>query len=148
MVKKVKVEVDVSKWGVNWRSVAQKYHIRKATTFNLIGQTLVSFVKSITPIKTGTLLRSWDYSASTRKNLISIWSDSPYVNYLDKGARPHMITPRIKQVLRFEVGGVIFFRHSVMHPGIPKFDFTGRAENESKSIVPQILTMSYGGVFL
>jgi hypothetical protein len=36
---------------------------------------------------------------------------------LEKGSQPHVIRPRVAQVLRFEVAGVIVFTRRVQHPG-------------------------------
>jgi len=43
------------------------------------------------------------------------------------GTRPHLIRPRRRQYLRFEVGGDIVFTKLVRHPGTRPDNFLGRA---------------------
>ncbi|MFZ3595035.1 hypothetical protein [Streptomyces sp. BH104] len=53
--------------------------------------------------------------------------DHPAVHYVINGTRPHLIRPRRKKVLRFEVGGREVFTKLVRHPGTKANDFLGKA---------------------
>lgn len=65
-----------------------------------------------------------------------ITCDHPAVILVLKGTRPHPITPRRDRsarnrrrpaMLRFEIGGEVFYRRRVFHPGTRANDFMGRA---------------------
>ncbi|MFI9026299.1 hypothetical protein [Streptomyces sp. NPDC053560] len=56
-----------------------------------------------------------------------ITCDHPAVNYVLEGTRPHIIRPRRKKALRFDVGGQTVFAKVVHHPGTKPNNFLGRA---------------------
>lgn len=65
-----------------------------------------------------------------------ITCDHPAVILVLKGTRPHPIRPRREKsrrnprrraMLRFEIGGEVFYRREVFHPGTTANDFMGRA---------------------
>lgn len=49
---------------------------------------------------------------------------------VNDGTRPHVIRPRAKQVLRFQVGGRTVFAKVVNHPGTKPNPFLDRALRE------------------
>lgn len=53
--------------------------------------------------------------------------DHHAVLFVLNGTRPHLIRPRRKKALRFEVGGEVVFAKLVRHPGTRPNDFLGRA---------------------
>ncbi len=53
--------------------------------------------------------------------------DHPAVLFVLNGTRPHLIRPRRKKFLRFEVDGGVVYTKLVRHPGTRPNDFMGRA---------------------
>lgn len=53
--------------------------------------------------------------------------DHPAVHYVLNGTRAHLIRPRRRKALRFEVGGRVVFARLVRHPGTRANDFMFRA---------------------
>lgn len=53
--------------------------------------------------------------------------DHPAVLFVLKGTQPHVIRPRRKKALRFEIGGEVIFAAVVHHPGTRADDFMSRA---------------------
>jgi hypothetical protein len=55
----------------------------------------------------------------TRGSVVSatIETPTPQANYQEYGTRPHIIRPRRRQALRFNVGGRVVFAKIVHHPG-------------------------------
>ncbi|MGC4947698.1 hypothetical protein ACLQ2N_16070 [Streptomyces sp. DT224] len=61
-----------------------------------------------------------------------ILCDHPAVHYVLNGTRPHIIRPRRKKALRFEVGGRVVFARVVHHPGTKPNDFMKRALRQGR----------------
>jgi hypothetical protein len=72
---------------------------------------------------------------SGRVYALKMRNPKKYAAAIDKGAKAHRITARRRKALRFQVGGQLVFRKSVMHPGNRPRRFLYRA------------TQSAGGVF-
>ncbi|MFD3848193.1 hypothetical protein ACFWVB_20170 [Streptomyces microflavus] len=53
--------------------------------------------------------------------------DHPAVRFVLDGTKPHLIRPRRRQFLRFEVGGKVVYTKLVRHPGTKPNDFMGKA---------------------
>ncbi|MGA5497698.1 hypothetical protein ACPCSP_25375 [Streptomyces cinereoruber] len=58
--------------------------------------------------------------------------DHPATRYVLDGTRPHIIRPRRKKALRFEVRGREVFAAYVRHPGTKPNDFLGRALRQGR----------------
>ncbi|MFD5788567.1 hypothetical protein ACFWH1_18335 [Streptomyces sp. NPDC127037] len=58
--------------------------------------------------------------------------DHPAVRYVLNGTRPHIIRPRRRKALRFEVGGRVVFAKLVHHPGTKPNNFLKRALREGR----------------
>ena len=58
--------------------------------------------------------------------------DAYYGKYVHDGTGPHIIIPRKKKALRFEIGGVPFVRTKVRHPGIKADPFLVSAFENSR----------------
>ncbi|MCX5326277.1 hypothetical protein [Streptomyces sp. NBC_00120] len=58
--------------------------------------------------------------------------DHPAVRYVLDGTRPHIIRPRRKKALRFDVGGRTVFAKVVHHPGTKPNDFLGKALRQGR----------------
>ncbi|WP_234334281.1 hypothetical protein [Streptomyces sp. NRRL B-1347] len=54
-------------------------------------------------------------------------SNHPASRYILDGTRPHLIRPRRRKALRFDVGGEIVFAKLVRHPGTRAHNFLGIA---------------------
>lgn len=54
----------------------------------------------------GRFVSGWEVSAT-----------APYAAFVHQGTRPHVILPRRRQFLRFQVGGTFVFARRVQHPG-------------------------------
>jgi hypothetical protein len=61
-----------------------------------------------------------------------ITCDHPKVRLVLDGTRPHLIRPRNRKALRFEVGGSVVFAKLVRHPGTRANDFLGRALRQGR----------------
>ncbi|MFD8774471.1 hypothetical protein [Streptomyces sp. NPDC059916] len=58
--------------------------------------------------------------------------DHPAVRYVLDGTRPHIIRPRRKKALRFDVGGRTVFAKVVHHPGTKANDFLAKALRQGR----------------
>lgn len=66
------------------------------------------------PERTGTLRRSVRRDVSETR--AEIYTTAGYGKYVDQGTPPHVIRAK-SGFLRFEIGGQVFFRKQVFHPG-------------------------------
>ena len=74
--------------------------------------------KATSPYKTGALRESHRWVVTPGAEVISrVWAAAPYAMIVHGGSRPHVIRPRYKQALRFEVDGKVIFAKIVHHPG-------------------------------
>ena len=77
--------------------------------------------KVTVPVRTGNLGRSHREGRVThsaaRDTHGSVHNDADYALYVHEGTRPHVIRPRFRQALRFQVGGSTVFARRVNHPG-------------------------------
>jgi hypothetical protein len=58
---------------------------------------------------------------------VRIESSHPATMYVINGTRPHLIRPRTRKVLKFNVKGRTVFARLVHHPGTKKNDFLTKA---------------------
>lgn len=61
---------------------------------------------------------------------VRVESTHPATLYVIKGTRPHLILPKYKKALKFNVGGHTVFARLVHHPGTRKNDFLTKALRE------------------
>lgn len=91
-----------------------------------------------------------------------IVSDAPYSAYVEEGTKPHWIRPkaakgfvgplyesqsrrrsgRPRVVLRFEVGGTVFFRPVVHHPGTSPHPFMGPAYFKAEAVLQREIELA------
>lgn len=85
--------------------------------------------KILAPVDTGRLRSSIRSSQGTVGGNPSarIESNVDYAAMVHDGTRPHVIRPRRKRALRFQVGGRIVFATRVNHPGTRPRPFLTRA---------------------
>lgn len=70
---------------------------------------------------------SWRIDDGPRGLQGVITCDHPATRFVLDGTRPHIIRPRRKKALRFEIGGREVFAAVVHHPGTKPNNFLGRA---------------------
>lgn len=106
--------------------------IRQASMRELenTGRRVVNRAKILCPVDTGRLRASIKGRASrtwTLRPQYTVSSNVDYAPMVHDGTRPHIIRPRTKQVLKFNVGGQVVFAKVVHHPGTRARPFLDRA---------------------
>lgn len=106
--------------------------IRQASMRELenTGRRVVNRAKTLCPVDTGRLRASIKGKASrtwTLRPQFTVSSNVDYAQMVHDGTRPHIIRPRTKQVLKFNVGGQVVFAKVVHHPGTRARPFLDRA---------------------
>lgn len=106
--------------------------IRQASMRELenTGRRVVNRAKILCPVDTGRLRASIKGKASrtwTLRPQYTVSSNVDYAPMVHDGTRPHIIRPRTKQVLKFNVGGQVVFAKVVHHPGTRARPFLDRA---------------------
>lgn len=81
--------------------------------------------KILTPVDTGRLRSSIKSVISTYRARVE--TNVKYAPYVHDGTRPHVIRPRRRRALKFNVGGQVVFAQSVNHPGTRSRPFLTRA---------------------
>ncbi len=96
--------------------------------------------QAATYAKTSTLYRSHTYGlrksitwgaqlGSTSAHAV-VRASAPYAGFVENGTKPHDITPRRAQVLRFQQNGAIRFARIVHHPGTAPRPFMAQAADK------------------
>ena len=107
------------------------------------GAVFVPALKANTPVKTRKLRNSTvfqikgmdtDMRLEVRQGAKTA-SGEFYGHFVRGGTRPHMIRPKNKKALMFEIGGKVVFAKSVKHPGTAPNRYHVRALD---SVLPQI----------
>lgn len=70
---------------------------------------------------------TWKFLRRGRNPTIRLKNTKQHAIYLEHGTRPHRITARRKKYLRFVVGGKVFLRKTVFHPGTRATKFFSHA---------------------
>lgn len=95
------------------------------------GQDAVNYVRSEPHFKprTGKLQKLTEYRLirTRTQRIVKVRNRAKYAAAIDSGSRPHTIAARRKKFLRFTVGGQVFFRKKVFHPGTKPTHFLYRA---------------------
>lgn len=94
---------------------------------------VVNRAKVLAPVRSGRLrssIRAEPPRIFSLRGSVTVGSDLEYAAMVNDGTRPHLIRPRTKQVLRFEVGGRVVFAKLVHHPGTRANPFLDRALRE------------------
>jgi len=81
------------------------------------------------PVRTGKLRRSIEKRVAGLK--AEIGPTVPYAIFVERGTRPHIITPVRAHALRFEVGGEVIFARLVRHPGTKPQPFVRETAEET-----------------
>lgn len=94
---------------------------------------VVNRAKVLAPVDTGRLrasIRVERRRTLTLRSIYTIGSDVEYADMVHGGTRPHIIRPRNRQYLRFQVGGRTVYAKVVHHPGTRARPFLDRALRE------------------
>ncbi|MDX2730997.1 hypothetical protein [Streptomyces sp. PA03-2a] len=75
---------------------------------------------------------TWKVTEGPRGLQGVIVCDHPAVRWVNEGTRPHIIRPRRKRVLRFEIRGREVFAAYVRHPGTKPNPFMARALRQGR----------------
>ena len=97
------------------------------------GRQVVNRARILVPVRTGRLrssIRADPPRIFSFRGSLTVGSDLEYAAAVNDGSRPHIIRPRTKQVLRFQVGGQTVFARVVHHPGTKGVHFLDRALRE------------------
>lgn len=97
------------------------------------GRRVVNRAKILCPVDTGRLRASIKGRASrtwTLRPQYTVSTNVDYASMVQNGTRPHIIRPRTKQALKFNVGGQVVFAKVVHHPGTRARPFLDRALTE------------------
>lgn len=101
----------------------------------MIGQETVNLLKLNTPIDTGSLANSWRIM-SIGQDYVDVGTDQmDILTYLTQGTKPHIIRPKNKSVLRFEIGGEEIFTTLVNHPGTKRNNFLDAIGKQVNNII-------------
>ncbi|MHA4774763.1 HK97 gp10 family phage protein [Streptomyces sp. MSC1_001] len=91
---------------------------------------VVARAKVLAPVDTGRLRASIRVERRSTFGLRQRWtvgSDVEYAPMVNDGTRPHIIRPRTKKALKFQVGGRTVYAAVVRHPGTRARPFLDRA---------------------
>lgn len=97
------------------------------------GRQVVNRAKVLAPVRTGRLrssIRADPPRIFSLRGSLTVGSDLEYAAAVNDGSRPHIIRPRTKQVLKFQVGGRTVYAKIVHHPGTKGAHFLDRALRE------------------
>ena len=97
------------------------------------GRQVVNRARVLAPVRTGRLrssIRADPPRIFSLRGSLTVGSDLEYAAAVNDGSRPHIIRPRTKQVLKFQVGGQTVFAKVVHHPGTKGVHFLDRALRE------------------
>ena len=72
--------------------------------------------KNLAPVRTGNLRRTIHVASATATSAVTVASAN-YAAAVEFGTAPHVIRPRRRKALRFNVGGSVVFAKKVNHPG-------------------------------
>ncbi len=111
--------------------------VKKATALAL--RNIKNDAKSKGLRKTGTYVRSMSMEVKDQGRGGWAGRVGTWINYalgLEKGTKPHVITPRRRRALRFVVGGREVFARRVNHPGTRAYHvFRDGLANSTKGII-------------
>ena len=85
--------------------------------------------RDLAPVDTGRLKNSIKIRKGKGQSY-EVIAEAPYAGFVEYGTSPHVILPKRKKVLRFEVNGRVVYARKVHHPGTgpkmfwrPSFEF-------------------------
>jgi hypothetical protein len=81
---------------------------------------VVSDTRAVSPVDTGKM-RGRTTASPVRESgstvEFDLTADTPYARFVAEGTRAHVIRPRARKALRFQMGGRTVFARRVNHPG-------------------------------
>jgi hypothetical protein len=113
--------------------------------FAMSAEELQRQVMANAPMRTGELIKSIGIVRLGEAHY-AVGSPLEYALYQEVGTRPHMIYPRVAEVLAFEVGGQTVFARYVRHPGFPGRRYFARAVGEYLRSAGEIFRRAMGAI--
>jgi hypothetical protein len=113
--------------------------------FAMSAEELQRQVMANAPMRTGELIKSIGIVKLGEAHY-AVGSPLEYALYQEVGTRPHMIYPRVAEVLAFEVGGQIVFARYVRHPGFPGRRYFAKAVGEYLRSAGEIFRRAMGAI--
>lgn len=74
-------------------------------------------------------------------------ASAPYAKFVEDGTTPHLILPRRKQFLRFQVNGIVRFSRGVFHPGTSPRPFMQQARDRAEPIFERLVSEAFVRAF-
>jgi hypothetical protein len=141
------IEADASELSEKIRRTMRLFDVAETQAYALAGYFL-TMIRARTPKKSGKVAASWTIHYHKVQDAI-VWEISPdgkerEVTFLEFGTRPHVIEPKDKEALRFEVDGETIFATRVFHPGTKPLGFVRLTQDDldksAKEIAEKLLT--------
>lgn len=76
---------------------------------------------------------------TSKGHLLRLKNNAKYASYIEYGTNPHLIFPKKKRFLKFNIKGKTIFARFVKHPGTKPYKFMYNAWNASNRIVKEDL---------
>jgi hypothetical protein len=141
------IEADASELSEKIRRTVRLFDTAETQAYALAGYFL-TVIRARTPRRSGKVAASWTIHYHKVQDA-TVWEISPdgkerQVTFLEFGTRPHVIEPKDKEALRFEVDGETIFATRVFHPGTKPLGFVRLTQDDldksAKEIAEKLLT--------
>jgi hypothetical protein len=121
-----------------------KFSGKKAASrfLRMVGEESVILLEMNSPKRTGEFSKSWSIISQGADYIDVGTSDPELYGYITQGTSPHIIRPRNKSVLRFEIGGQEIFTTLVQHPGTKPNTLLLEVGNQINKIILERLEQS------
>ena len=96
--------------------------------------------RDLVPVEAGRLRDSIKLDKVDELKMI-VSADAPYSGFVEFGTRPHVIRPKVRRALRFEVDGKVVFATRVYHPGTSPHPFFEPAFDYVVERLPKIFNL-------
>ncbi len=117
--------------------ILRKTDVAISRALDVGGSRIVSRARATAPRRTGVLANANEFRVvkTARGHLLRIQNTAPHAKFVEEGTKPHEITPKNAQALRFEIGGLTVFAKRVMHPGTrPTFFLRSSVQSSQATI--------------
>jgi len=96
--------------------------------------------RGLVPVEAGRLRDSIKLDKVDELKMM-VSADAPYSGFVEFGTRPHVIRPKVRRALRFEVDGKVVFATRVYHPGTSPHPFFEPAFDYVVERLPKIFNL-------
>lgn len=139
------IEVDSSGLREKIRRTYRLFDSARIQAYGL-AEYFLRVIKTRTPKKTGATAESWTIHYHKKDSDGVIWEISPdgkekEVTFLEFGAKRHIIVPKEKGALRFEIDGEVVFAKKVSHPGTKPLGFVRLTQEDVDKSAREIAEM-------